>query len=81
MEGCLRREQRAVERDLALAWRIANFGNAGAKLKGLQHYLDQLKPHKESDAVIQAVATFTSLASRGLATIKEVPKKGEANGG
>jgi hypothetical protein len=81
MEGCLRRERRAVERDTALAWRIVNFRNAGAKFKSLQHYLDELQPTKEADATMEAVATFTALASRGLVTIKERPKKGEANGG
>jgi hypothetical protein len=81
MEGCLRRERRAVERDTVLAWRIVNFRNAGAKLKKLQHYLDELKPGKEADAALEAAATFTTLASRGLVTIREVPKKGEANGG
>lgn len=77
MAGSLRREMRAVERDVALAWRIANFGNAGAKLKSLPHYLDQLKPVQEASPVLEAVAAFTALASRGLVTIREVPKKGE----
>lgn len=80
MDGCLRRERRAVERDVALAWRTANFVNAGAKLKKLQHYLDQMKPVHEHASVMEAVAVFQSLAARGLATIREVPKKGDADG-
>ena len=79
MEGCLRRERRAIERDVALAWRIANFGNAGPKLKGLASYLDDMKPQHPNSNVIEAVAAFQSLAKRGLVTVREVPKKGVAD--
>lgn len=83
MEGCIRREKRAVERDTVLAWRVGKLSAlAGVgKLKGLQTYLDELKPAHEASPVLEAVATFTALASRGLVTIREVPKKGEANAG
>lgn len=79
----MRRERRAIERDVVLAWRAANFSVAAQnnKLKSVQHYLDELKPAREPDATMEAVATFTTLAQRGLVTIREVPKKGEANGG
>ncbi len=75
MEGCIRREQRAVERDVVLAWRVANFTNAGGKLKGVQHYLDQMKPKHQSAPALEAVAVFQALAARGLVTIREVPRK------
>lgn len=83
MQGCKQRIEMQMQRDTALAWRIANFsvGAQNNKLKSLQHYLDEFKPVKEADATIEAVATFTALAQRGLVTIKERPKKGEANGG
>lgn len=82
MEGCLRRERRAIERDTVLAWRTANFFGAaqGGKLKGLQHYLDQMKPQHENAPALEAVATFQALAARGLVKIKEVPKKGVEDG-
>jgi hypothetical protein len=77
MAGCKKRLEIQLQCDTALAWRIARFTLAGPKLKTLQHYLDEMKPKHEGSAVMEAVATFTTLASRGLVTIREVPKKGE----
>lgn len=83
MDGCIARERLLVQRDTALAWRTAKLTALASvgKLKGLQTYLDELKPQHQTSVVLEAVATFTHLAKRGLVTIKEVPKKGEANGG
>ncbi len=75
MDGCLRREKRAIERDVVLAWRVANFANAGPKLKSLDRYLDDMKPRHASQPALEAVATFRALAERGLVTIREVPRK------
>lgn len=80
MEGCLKRERRSVERDVAMAWRVANFVGAGSKLRNLDYYLQALKPQHESAPVLEAIAAFQSLASRGLVTIREVPKKGDESG-
>ena len=82
MEGCLRRERRAVERDTVLAWRMANFSGAAqaGKLKHLQHYLDDLKPQTDNATVSQAVAAFQTLAARGLVKIREVPKERSNDG-
>lgn len=79
MHGCGERLKLEIQRDTVLAWRIGKFTSlAGAgKLKGLQTYLDELKPQREHSPVLEAVATFTTLAKRGLVTIREVPKKGE----
>jgi hypothetical protein len=78
----LRRAKQDVERDVALAWRAANFTAAASvgKLKDLSHYLDALKPQHESAPALEAIATFQALAERGLVTIREVPKKGGADG-
>lgn len=69
MEGCKRRELRAVQRDVALAWRIENFGRAGKKLKDLDHYLDEMRP--KADPADHAAAIFEGFARRGLVKIKE----------
>lgn len=70
MEGCKRRELRAVQRDVALAWRIENFSRAGKKLQDLDKYLDEMNP-KPANPADQAAAIFEGFAKRGLATIRE----------
>lgn len=64
---------RAVQREVALAWRVANFINAGGKLKDLDEYLGEMKP--KVDPSDQAAAIFEGFAARGLATIKERKKR------
>lgn len=70
MEGCKRRELRAVQRDMALAWRVENFSRAGKNFKNLDQYLNELTPTQVNPAD-QAAAIFEGFAKRGLATIKE----------
>jgi hypothetical protein len=65
---------RTVQLDLALAWRIANFSNAGKKLKDLGHYLDQMKPVVAAPAE-QAAAIFKGFEKRGLVKITERRKR------
>jgi hypothetical protein len=69
MRGCKRREHRLVQRDVALAWRIVNFGRAGKTFKNLDHYLNELKP--PADPADQAAAIFAGFEKRGLVKIKE----------
>lgn len=76
LEGCKRREMRAVKRDLSLAWRVENFSRAGKKFKNLDHYLDQLDASSITDAADRAAAIFKGFEKRGLATIKERKRDG-----
>jgi hypothetical protein len=77
MEGCKRRELRAVKRDVAIAWHVANFGRAGKDFKNLDHYLGKFEaaanPKSEAD---QAAAIFTGFEKRGLAKIRERKRDG-----
>lgn len=64
MEGCKRREMRAVQKDVALAWRIENFSRAGKKLKDLDHYLGQMKVAKPQTAD-DVAGLFLALKAKG----------------
>jgi hypothetical protein len=64
MEGIAERERRAMERIVAQAWWNENLNGAGAKLKPLKHYLDQLKPKKPQTAE-DILAVFREHQARG----------------
>lgn len=76
LEGCKRREMRAVKRDLALAWRIQNFSRAGKKFKNLDHYLEQLDAASIANPADRAAAIFKGFEKRGLAKITERKRDG-----
>lgn len=68
MEGCRRRELRALEHRIELAWRVENFSRAGKKFRNLDHYLRQLRP-ADLQSAEEVIAIFETFATRGLATI------------
>lgn len=68
MKGRRQAFEAEIERDIALAWHIENFGRAGKKLRDLQHYL---KPQaKRAQTAEEVVAIFEGFAARGLVTIR-----------
>jgi hypothetical protein len=73
MEGIAERDRRAIERDVALAWRCEVFARTKT-LEPLQHYLDQMKretPEAKRDRILNA---FRDLQARGTAVkITHVP--------
>ena len=79
MEGCKRREMRAVQQDVALAWRIENFSRSGKKLKDLDHYLGQLKPKREQTAD-DVANIFLSLKAKGRSVKIKVRERKEDGG-
>lgn len=74
--GVVEREKLLVQRDIALAWRVANFWGAaqGGKLKGLSTYLEDIGPDRPQSAD-EAAAVFQILAGQGKVNIREVPKQ------
>lgn len=65
--------QRQRERDLTLAWDIANFMNAGPKLKSLSTYLNQIRP-RQPMSTDDIVASFRAMQGRGVKmNIRRVP--------
>lgn len=80
MEGCRRRELRAAQRDIAVAWHGANFARAGKNFKDLDHYLEKLTP-KPAQTADEVVGIFEGFAKRGKARVRVVPHKKEGSDG
>jgi hypothetical protein len=64
MRGIAERDTRAMDRIVAQAWWNENFNGAGAKLKPLKYYLDQLKP-KPPQTAEEIRAVFLEYQARG----------------
>jgi hypothetical protein len=75
MEGCRRRELRAVKRDVSIAWHVANFGRAGRDFKNLDHYLGKFEVNPQGEAD-KAAAIFEGFAKQGKAKIRERKRDG-----
>lgn len=55
---------RAVQKDVALAWRVENFSRAGKKLKDLEHYLGETKV-KPTQTAEDVAGLFLALKAKG----------------
>lgn len=80
MEGFRRREMRAIQRDISVAWHVTNFGRAGKSFRDLEHYLKQLTP-KQDQTADQVAGIFESFAAQGKARIRVRPRKKEGEDG
>jgi hypothetical protein len=64
MEGVAERDRGAIERDVALAWRIENFARTKA-LENLSVYLEQMRPASPEEKRDRILAFFRGRQAQG----------------